>query len=155
MKKELMDEIEKRVKFDLPQSLVDSELNQIIQQNSKNNVEIKKEKVSDKKKPTKEEKNIAIRRVTLGLFFAEEGNRNKITVSEKEYQDAVSREAMNYPGKEKEFFNFLDNNPAIKEQISAPIFENKVFDHIVKLTKKSEKVVSFEQFKKKFDTKML
>ena len=56
MKKELMDEIEKRVKFDLPQSLVDSELNQIIQQNSKNNVEIKKEKVSDKKKPTKEEK---------------------------------------------------------------------------------------------------
>ena len=155
MKKELMDEIEKRVKFDLPQSLVDSELNQIIQQNSKNNVEIKKEKVSDKKKPTKEEKNIAIRRVTLGLFFAEEGNRNKIKVSEKEYQDAVYREAMNYPGKEKEFFNFLDNNPAIKEQISAPIFENKVFDHIVKLTKKSEKVVSFEQFKKKFDTKML
>ena len=43
-----------------------------------------------KKKPTKEEKNIATRRVTLGLFFAEEGNRNKITVSEKEYQDAVS-----------------------------------------------------------------
>ena len=62
---------------------------------------------------------------------------------------------MNYPGKEKEFYNFLDNNPAIKEQISAPIFENKVFDHIVKSTKKSEKVVSFEQFKKKFDTKML
>jgi len=155
LKKELMDEIEKRVKFDLPQSLIDSELTQIIQQNSKHSAEIKKDKVNEKKKPTKEEKNIATRRVTLGLFFAEEGNRNKITVSEKEYQDAVSREAMNYPGKEKEFFNFLDNNPAIKEQISAPIFENKVFDHIVKLTKKSEKVVSFEQFKKKFDTKML
>ena len=157
LKKELMDEIEKRVKFDLPQSLIDSELTQIIQQTSKHSDEIKKDKdkVNEKKKPTKEEKNIATRRVTLGLFFAEEGNRNKITVSEKEYQDAVSREAMNYPGKEKEFFNFLDNNPAIKEQISAPIFENKVFDHIVKLTKKSEKVVSFEQFKKKFDTKML
>ena len=114
MKKELMDEIEKRVKFDLPQILVDSELNQIIQQNSKNNVEIKNEKVSDKKKPTKEERNLAIRRVTLGLFFAEEGNRNKITVSEKEYQDAVYREAMNYPGKEQEFIKFLDKNPAAK-----------------------------------------
>ena len=154
MKKELMDEIEKRVKFDLPQSLVDTELNQIIQQNSKNNVEIKKEKVSDKKKPTKEEKNLAIRRVTLGLFFAEEGNRNNITVSEKEYQDAVYREAMNYPGKEDEFIKFLDKNPAAKEQISAPIFENKVFDHIVNLTTKTEKAISFEQFKKKFDSNM-
>ena len=154
MKKELMDEIEKRVKFDLPQSLVDTELNQIIQQNSKNNVEIKKEKVSDKKKPTKEEKNLAIRRVTLGLFFAEEGNRNNITVSEKEYQDAVYREAMNYPGKEDEFIKFLDKNPAAKEQISAPIFENKVFDHIVNLTTKTEKAISFEQFKKKFDANM-
>ncbi len=154
MKKELMDEIEKRVKFDLPQSLVDTELNQIIQQNSKNNVEIKKEKVSDKKKPTKEEKNLAIRRVILGLFFAEEGNRNNITVSEKEYQDAVYREAMNYPGKEDEFIKFLDKNPAAKEQISAPIFENKVFDHIVNLTTKTEKAISFEQFKKKFDSNM-
>ena len=72
----------------------------------------------------------------MGLFFAEEGNRNKITVSEKEYQDAVYREAMNYPGKEDEFIKFLDKNPAIKEQISAPIFENKVFDHIVNLTSK-------------------
>ena len=62
---------------------------------------------------------------------------------------------MNYPGKEKEFFNFLDNNPAIKEQISAPIFENKVFDHMVKLIKKSDKNISFEQFKKKFDANML
>ena len=40
-----MDEIEKRVKFDLPQSLIDSELTQIIQQNSKHSAEIKKDKV--------------------------------------------------------------------------------------------------------------
>ena len=138
-----MDEIEKRVKFDLPQSLVDSELNQIIQQNSKNSNKIEKVKVNDKKKSTNEEKKLATRRVTLGLFFAEEGNRNKIIVSEKEYQDAVYQEAMNYPGKEQDFIKFLDKNPVAKEQISAPIFENKVFDHIVKLTQKSEKNVSF------------
>ena len=155
MKKELMDEIEKKVNFDLPQSLIDNELNQIMHQNTQNSVEVEKDKVNKKKKPTKEEKNLANRRVALGLYFAEEGNRNKITVSEKEYQDAVYREAMNYPGKEQEFIKFLDSNPMAKEQISAPIFENKVFDHIVKLTKKSEKAVTFEQFKKKFDTNML
>ena len=154
MKKELMDEIEKRIKFDLPQSLIDSELNQITQQASLNSVSTDKNKINNKKKPTKEEKNLAIRRVTLGLFFAEEGNRNKISVSEKEYQDAVYRESMNYPGKEQEFIKFLDKNPVAKEQISAPIFENKVFDHIVKSIRKTEKAISFEEFKKKFDANM-
>ena len=54
-----------------------------IQQNTQNSVEVEKDKVNEKKKPTKEEKNLATRRVALGLFFAEEGNRNKITGSEK------------------------------------------------------------------------
>ena len=61
---------------------------------------------------------------------------------------------MNYPGKEQEFIKFLDKNPVAKEQISAPIFENKVFDHIVKSIKKTEKAISFEEFKKKFDANM-
>ena len=49
MKKELMDEIDKKVKFDLPQSLVDSELNQIIQQINQNNIEIQKDKIDNDK----------------------------------------------------------------------------------------------------------
>ncbi len=151
-----MDEIEKKVKFDLPQSLVDSELAQISKQINQDNIaKSNKNKIDNDSKPTKEQKDLANRRVALGLFFAEEGNRNGISVSEKEYNDAVYREAMNYPGKEQDFIKFLDNNPSIKEQISAPIFENKVFDHIVKLIKKSDKNISFEQFKKKFDANML
>ncbi|MFL2812283.1 MAG: trigger factor [Paracoccaceae bacterium] len=156
MKKELMDEIEKKVKFDLPQSLVDSELVQITKQMTQENiVKSNKNKTNDKSKTTKEQKDLAIRRVALGLFFAEEGNRNGISVSEKEYKDAVYREAMNYPGKEQDFVKFLDSNPTVKEQISAPIFENKVFDHMAKLIKKTDKNISFEQFKKKFDANIL
>ena len=156
MKKELMDEINKKVKFDLPQSLIDSELVQITNQsNQDNNIKSNKNKINNKSKPTKEQQDLASRRVALGLFFAEEGNRNGISVSEKEYKDAVYREAMNYPGKEQDFIKFLDNNPSVKEQISAPIFENKVFDHMVKLIKKSDKNISFEQFKKIFDANML
>ena len=156
MKKELMDEINKKVKFDLPQSLVESELVQITKQFSQENIaKSNKNKIDTKSKPNKEQKDLASRRVALGLFFAEEGNRNGISVSEKEYKDAVYREAMNYPGKEQDFIKFLDNNPSVKEQISAPIFENKVFDHMVKLIKKSDKNISFEQFKKIFDTNML
>ena len=55
---------------------------------------------------------------------------------------------MNYPGKEQDFIKFLDNNPSIKEQISAPIFENKVFDHIVKLIKKLIKIFLLSNLKR-------
>ena len=55
-------------------------------------------------------------------------------------------------GKEEDFLKFVDNNPSVKEQISAPIFENKVFDHIIKLVNKKQINISFEQFKKKFDS---
>ena len=39
----------KKLIFDLPQSLIDTELNQIIQQNTQNSVEVKKDKVNEKK----------------------------------------------------------------------------------------------------------
>ena len=150
MRKELMDELEKNMIFDLPQSLVKSELDQISQHSAENSSDDKK--AIDKKKPTNEQIKIADRRVKLGLFFAEEGNRNGITVSEKEFKESVLKESVNFPGKEEDFLKFVDNNPSVKEQISAPIFENKVFDHIIKLVNKKQINISFEQFKKKFDS---
>ena len=72
-------------------------------------------------------------------------------MSEKEFKEAVFKESVNFPGKEEDFLKFVDNNPSVKEQISAPIFENKVFEHIIKLVNKKQKNISFEQFKKKFD----
>ena len=156
MKKELMDKLEKKLNFDLPQCLVENELIQINQQTSQNDLKsVGQKKQANENKPTKEQKILANRRVTLGLFFAEEGNRNGISVTEKEYNEAVHKETMNFPGKEKDFINFLDNNPSAREQISAPIFENKVFDHLVNLINKTEKNISFEQFKKKFDANMV
>ena len=154
MKKELMDALEKHVKFDLPQSLVDSELSQIVKASP--DLESKKEKSNNKKKlnPSADHQKLAKRRVALGLFFAEEGNRNNIEVSEKEYKNAVMLEASKYPGKEKDFFKFLDDNIGAREQIRAPIFEEKVFDFIINLIKPNEKDISFDQFMKKFDKKI-
>ena len=84
MKKELMDEIDKKVKFDLPQSLVER-ISQITKQTNQTTL-LNPIKIDKKIKPNKEQKDLANRRVALGLFFAEEGNRNGISVSEKEYK---------------------------------------------------------------------
>ena len=154
LKKDLMDVLEKNVKFELPQSLVDAEVSQIAasQPGSRDDKPEQKKVTNQKeKKVSTDQTKLAKRRVTLGLFFAEEGKRNGIEVSEKEYKEAVMEEVSKYPGKEQDFLKFLDDNPSAKEQISAPIFEEKVFDFMIGLIKLKEKDISLDQFKKKFD----
>ncbi len=155
MKKDLMDALEKNVEFELPQSLVDAEISQIITAESETTSNKGTKNTGKEIKASPGQKKLAKRRVTLGLFFAEEGSRNGIQVSEKEYKDAVLQEASQYPGKENDFFKFLDTNPSAKEQIRAPIFEEKVFDFMIKLINPNEKDISFDEFKKKFDKTMV
>ena len=154
MKKDLMDALEKNVKFELPKTLVDSEISQIIAASSRSDMKKDKNDQSKEIKPSLDQKKLARRRVTLGLFFAEEGKRNGIQISEKEYNEAVLQEASQYPGKEGDFFKFLDENPSAKEQIRAPIFEEKVFDFMIDRIKPTEKDISFDEFKRKFDNSM-
>ena len=51
-------------------------------------------------------------------------------------------QARQYPGQEREFFEFVQNNAQMRQQLRAPIFEEKVIDYIVELAKVSEKEVS-------------
>ena len=70
MKKELMDEIDKKVKFDLPQSLVESELAQITKQINQDNIaKSNKNKIDKKIKPNKEQKDLANRKSCIGFIF--------------------------------------------------------------------------------------
>ena len=154
MKKQLMDSLEKYVKFDLPQSLVSSEVAQILETAKQELQEKGKLPEGKEVKATAAQKKLANRRVTLGLFFAEEGGRNNIQVSQAEYDEAIAQESKKYPGKEKDFIKFLESNPSAKDQIVAPIFEDKVFDFMVGNIKIEGKDISFDDFKNKFDQTM-
>ena len=157
MKKDLMDALEKIVKFDLPQSLVDAEISHIaesVPEPKSDKVRVSKKKGVEAKKVSPEQKRLAKRRVSLGLLFAEEGRRHNIQVTEKEYQDAVMQEASKYPGKEQDFLKFLDGNQSAKEQIRTPIFEEKVFDFMISRVSLKEKDISLDLFKEKFDKNM-
>jgi trigger factor len=41
---------------------------------------------------------------------------------------AIMKQAQQYPGQEREFFDFVKQNRQALEQIRAPIFEDKVVD---------------------------
>ncbi|CAM3197426.1 trigger factor [Paracoccus aminovorans] len=148
LKRALLDKLDALVKFDLPESLVEAEAQQIAHQlyheehpddHGHNHGEIA---------PTDEHKALAERRVRLGLLLAEIGQKAEITVSDQEMTQAVLRQARQYPGQERAFFEFIQQNPQAQQQLRAPIFEDKVVDHIVDGAKVSDKDVSKEELEK-------
>jgi trigger factor len=91
---------------------------------------------------------IAERRVKLGLVLAEIGRANKIEVTVQEIQQAVINEARRYPGREREVFDYYQKNAQALEGLKAPVYEDKVVDFILDKAKVSEKQVSIEELTK-------
>ena len=96
----------------------------------------------------KEYRDIAERRVRLGLLLADVGRSNNIEVTPEELNQAVMREAMRYPGQERQVLEFYGKNAELKEQLRAPIFEEKTVDFILELAKVAEKSVTPEELLK-------
>ena len=147
-KRELMDALDKNVKLDLPESLVEAESSQIAHQLWHDKNPDVEDHDHPEIKTTPEAKKIGKRRVKLGLFLAELGRKNEITVSDQEMQQAMFEEARKYPGQEKEFFDFVQKNDEVQQQIRAPLFEDKVVDFIIELATVSEKKVSKDNLQK-------
>ena len=78
----------------------------------------------------------------LGLLLAEVGQRNNISVTQDELNQAVAREARRHPGYERQVLDFYRQNPGALANLRAPIYEDKVVDFIVELAKPEERRVS-------------
>jgi trigger factor len=151
MKRGLLDALDKQVKFDLPPSLVEAEANQIAHQLWHEEHPEEHGHNHDKIEPTDEHKSLAERRVRLGLLLAEIGQKAEVQVSDGEMSQAVMAQARQYPGQERQFFEFIQKNPQAQQQIRAPLFEDKVVDHIFALATVTEKKASKDDLKKAVD----
>ena len=130
MKRHLLDALDKKVKFELPPSLVEAEAKQIAHQlYHEENPDVKDHEHEDIK-PSKEHNKLAERRVRLGLLLAELGQKAEVEVSDAEMSQAIMAQSRQYPGQEKEFFEFMQKNEQMQQQLRAPIFEDKVVEHI-------------------------
>ena len=148
MKRSLLDELDKLVSFDLPPSLLDAEAKQIAHQLwHEENPDVQGHDHPEVE-PTDEHTKLAGRRVRLGLLLAELGQKAEIEVSDAEMTQAVMNQARQYPGQEKQFFEFVQQNPQMRQQIQAPLFEDKVIDYVFELAKVSEKEVSKDDLQK-------
>lgn len=143
IKRALLDKLADSYKFDVPEGLVEGEFNAIwqrIEEAKKNG-----EKIEDEEKAKQEYREIAQRRVRLGLLLADVGRSNNIDVTPEELNQAIMREAMRYPGQERQVLEFYGKNAQLKEQMRAPIFEEKTVDFILELAKVTEKSVTPEE----------
>lgn len=142
MKRSLLDQLDGLVKFDLPDALVEAEANQIAHQLWHEENPDVHDHNHGAVETTEEHKVLAERRVRLGLVLAEVGRKAEVTVTDAEMTQAVMAQARQYPGQERAYFEFVQKNPQMQQQLRAPIFEDKVVDHIVGLAKVSDKEVS-------------
>ncbi len=147
MKRALLDKLDEAVTFDLPPSLVEAESKQIAHQLwHEENPDVEGHDHPEIE-TTDEHTKLAERRVKLGLFLAELGRLKEIQVSDQEMTQALMTQARQYPGQERAFFEFVQQNQQAQQQIRAPLFEDKVVDFIFEMAKVEEKEVDTDTLK--------
>ena len=151
-KRELMDSLDKMTKFELPESLVEAESSQIAHQLWHDENPDVEGHDHPEIETNAEAKKLGERRVRLGLLLAELGRKNEITISDQEMQQSVFEEARKYPGQEKEFFEYVQKNEEIQQQLRAPLFEDKVVNFLFELSTITEKKVSKEELQKAIES---
>lgn len=148
LKRKLLDILDEKHSFELPARMLEAEFNGIWQQveQDKAQGQLSEEDAAKSEDELKAEyRKIAERRVRLGLVLAEIGTRANVQVSEQEVAQAIAQEARNFPGQERQVFDFYRSNPAAAAQIRAPIYEEKVVDHIFTLAKIEDEPISKEE----------
>jgi len=153
-KRDLLDKLDDAHSFDLPPNMVEQEFAQIWQQLQ---TEMDAGRVSDEDKAKSEDelkeeyRKISERRVRLGLVLAEIGRIADVRITEQEVNQALIAEARQYPGQERQVVEFFQKNPNAMAQLRAPIYEDKVVDHILAAAKVTDETVSREELFKEED----
>ena len=156
-KRDVLDKLADAISFELPETLQKEEYDSVCRAMNPNakpdhDHDHDHDHPSADKGMTQDEKDdaseISKRRVRLGLLLSEIGRKNNIKVEEEDTRNAMMKEIQKYPGQEKEVMEYFKNNPNAQQQLSGPIFEDKIIDFILELAKTEDKVVSIEELYK-------
>ena len=148
VKRALLDALDERHKFEPPPSLVEEEFDRVWK-SVLSEMENQKKSFADEntteEKARAEYRAIAERRVRLGLVLAEIGEKNKIAVADDELNRAVTERVRQFPGQERQIYEYFRKNPQGVAALRAPIYEEKVVDFLLELANVTEKKVPREE----------
>lgn len=148
MKREMLDRLDELHSFELPPTLVEQEFDQIWHQ-FEHELEHEGKTIADADQPEEElraeYRTIAERRVRLGLVLSEIGSKNELKVEDAEVNRAIAQRAQQFPGQERQVYEFYTKNPQAIAEIRAPLFEDKVVAFVAEMAKVTDKIISKEE----------
>ena len=128
-KNQILKELEKFNLSEIPENLIEDEI-QILSQG------LKGDELEKKKNTLKQE---AKKRVKIGIILNQFGEQNNIKVEENEIQNEIKKQIQMMPGQEKMVMDFYQKNPSALASIRGNVYEEKIISTIkakIKINKK-------------------
>jgi trigger factor len=154
IKRQLLDQLDETHSFELPPSMVEQEFqnvwNQVTQDLERAGRTFADEETTEEAAKADYRK-IAERRVRLGLVLSEIGEQNEIQVTDEEVQRALVDRIRQFPGQEKQVYDFYRQNPEALASLRAPIFEDKVVDFVLAAADITDQKVTREELLREED----
>ncbi|MDX1149795.1 trigger factor [Sinorhizobium medicae] len=148
VKRQLLDQLDELYQFDTPERLVDAEFENIWRQINTDLQQAGKtfaDEDTTEEEARAEYRKLAERRVRLGLVLSEIGEKAGVQVSDDEMQNSLFQQLRQFPGQEKEIIEYFRNTPGAAASLRAPLFEEKVVDHLLTEVSVTDKKVSKEE----------
>ena len=148
IKRQILDQLDEMYQFDTPQRLVDAEFENIWRQINTDLAQAGKtfaDEDTTEEEARVEYRKLAERRVRLGLVLSEIGEKAGVQVSDEEMQRSLFEQLRQFPGQEKEIMDYFQKTPGAAASLRAPIFEEKVVDHLLSEVAVTDKTVSKEE----------
>ena len=134
-KRKILDQIENFKVDEIPENLIEQEVNILSQGLSE----------EEKKNKKKEFEAKAKERIKVGLILNEFGEENKIKVEENELQGEIQKQLRMMPGQEKFLMEYYQKNPSAVASLRGTIYEDKIINHLITKAKVTKKKINKEQ----------
>jgi trigger factor len=148
MKRQLLDQLASRHDFEVPQTMVDAENENILAQlrHEASHEADPQAALKEIEQDSADYRRIAERRVRLGLLLSEIGSANGVDVTDQEMNRLVMQAASQYQGKDREtFIRYVQQEPMAAAQLRAPLYEDKVVDFLFARAKISDRKATREE----------
>nr|WP_294850246.1 trigger factor [uncultured Sphingomonas sp.] len=148
MKRRLLDLLAADHDFDVPPSMVEAEYENIMGQlrHEASHEADPDAALKEIEADAADYRDIAVRRVRLGLLLSEIGATNKIEVTNQEMNRLIGQAASQYQPKDRDMFiRYVQENPMAAAQLRAPLYEDKVVDFLFSTADVSDRAVTREE----------
>lgn len=155
MKRKLLDQLAAGHDFEVPPSMVEAEFDQIwAQLQHEAGHEADPEAARAELEAEREDyRQIAVRRVRLGLLLSEIGQANGIEVSQQEMQRLIMQAAQQYgPQDRQRFMQYVQQEPMAAAQLRAPLYEDKVVDFLFGKAEITDREVTREELEAEIES---